>query len=68
MYTVANLGKGESICDRFCHAEGKIKNNDTGDVANNSYYQYTDDIAALKNLGVRRHLLPSAQGVHPQRQ
>lgn len=53
MYTVANLGKGESIWDRFVHSTpGRIKNNATGDVADNSYYQYTDDIDILKNLGV----------------
>jgi len=45
-------GKGESIWDRFCHTGGRVMNNDTGDVADNSYYKYNDDIAILKNLGV----------------
>jgi len=45
-------GKGEGNWDRFCHEGGHIDNNDNGDVADDSYNRYQDDIAALKNLGV----------------
>ncbi|XP_078037292.1 myrosinase 1-like [Augochlora pura] len=45
--------KGESVWDRFCHLKGgRIFNNETGDVAANSYYQYKEDVALLKKLGV----------------
>ncbi|XP_073245033.1 cytosolic beta-glucosidase-like [Porites lutea] len=45
-------GKGPSIWDTFCHIGGKIHNNDTGDVACDSYHKIDEDIALLKNLGV----------------
>src|SRR5262252_6579052 len=31
-------GKGESIWDTYAHTPGNIKNNDTGDVANDHYH------------------------------
>ena len=44
--------KGESTWDRYVHdGTGRVYNNDTGDVATNSYYQYKEDIAILKKLG-----------------
>src|SRR3972149_8184180 len=43
-------GKGESIWDRFAHAPGKIKNNDTGDVACDHYHRYRDDVALMREL------------------
>ena len=33
-------GKGESIWDRFAHTPGKIKHQQTGDVACDSYHRY----------------------------
>ena len=44
-------GKGESIWDRFAHTPGKIKNNDTGDVANDHYHRYAEDVALLQSIG-----------------
>src|SRR5262252_9008367 len=41
-------GKGESIWDRYAHTPGNIKNNDTGDVANDHYHRYKEDIALMK--------------------
>ena len=49
---LAVLGKGENIWDRFTHETGNIANNDTGDMACNSYYQYDEDIELLVDLGV----------------
>src|ERR1700722_1851927 len=40
-------GKGESIWDRFVHTPGKVKNDDTGDVANDHYHRYKEDVALL---------------------
>jgi len=41
-------GKGESIWDRYAHTPGNIKNNDNGDVANDHYHRYKEDIALMK--------------------
>jgi lactase-phlorizin hydrolase len=45
-------GKGENIWDRFSHEGGNVFNNDTGDVACNSYNLYQQDIAMVQDLGV----------------
>ena len=44
-------GKGESIWDTFAHTPGKIKNGDTGDVANDHYHRYKEDVALMRDLG-----------------
>jgi beta-glucosidase len=44
-------GKGRSIWDTFAHTPGKIKNGDTGDVANDHYYRYKDDVELMKDIG-----------------
>ena len=45
--------KGESIWDRFVHDKrGRVANNDTGDIACDSYHKYKEDVAILKKLGV----------------
>ena len=46
-------GKGESIWDRFSHTEGRILNGDTGDVACDQYHRYREDVALMKELGLR---------------
>jgi beta-glucosidase len=45
-------GKGVSIWDTFAHTPGNIANNDTGDVANDHYHRYKEDVALMKDLGV----------------
>jgi beta-glucosidase len=45
-------GRKPSIWDVFAHTPGKIFNSDTGDVADDSYHLYKEDIRLLKNLGV----------------
>jgi len=45
-------GKGKSIWDTFAHTPGKIKNGDNGDVANDHYRRYKEDVALMKNMGV----------------
>src|SRR5262245_30139115 len=44
-------GKGPSIWDTYAHTPGHIKNNDTGDVANDHYHRYNEDIALMKDMG-----------------
>ena len=45
-------GKGPSIWDTFAHTPGKIKNDDTGDVANDHYHLYKEDVALMRGMGV----------------
>jgi beta-glucosidase len=44
-------GKGESIWDRYAHTPGNIANGDTGDVANDHYHRYKEDVALMKDIG-----------------
>ncbi|XP_041469142.1 cytosolic beta-glucosidase-like [Lytechinus variegatus] len=46
-------GKGESIWDRFTHVGGNVYNNDTGDVACDSYHKYKEDVALMKAMGLK---------------
>ena len=63
-------GKGESTWDRFTHTPGKIRNNDTGDVANDHYRLWKKDIALMKKLGLKAYrfsvswprVLPTGRG------
>lgn len=48
-------GRGESIWDRFAHTPGKIKANDNGDSACDSYHRYREDIALAKQLGMKSY-------------
>ncbi len=48
-------GKGESIWDRFCHIPGKITNGDSGDVACDHYHRYPEDIALMRQLGLKAY-------------
>jgi beta-glucosidase len=48
-------GKGPSIWDTFAHTPGKIKNGDTGDVANDHYHRYKEDVALMKAIGVNAY-------------
>jgi beta-glucosidase len=49
---VAEDGRGDSIWDTFCRRPGAIKNGDTGDVADDHYHRWPEDIALLGDLGV----------------
>ncbi len=45
-------GRGPSIWDTFSHTPGKTHNGDTGDVADDFYHRYAQDIALMKSLGI----------------
>jgi beta-glucosidase len=45
-------GRGPSIWDQFSHTPGKTFHGETGDVADDSYHLYKQDVQLLKNLGV----------------
>ncbi len=48
----AEDGRGPSVWDTFSHMPGKTYNGETGDVADDSYHLYKEDIKLLKALGV----------------
>lgn len=48
-------GKGESIWDRFSHTPGKVTNGDTGDVACDHYHRWKEDIALMRQLGLKAY-------------
>ena len=45
-------GRGQTNWDVFSHTPGKTFHGETGDVADDSYHRYKEDIKLLKNLGV----------------
>jgi beta-glucosidase len=45
-------GRGQTNWDVFSHTAGKTFHGETGDVADDSYHRYKEDIKLLKNLGV----------------
>ena len=49
----AEDGKGESIWDRFCRTPGKVLNGDTGDVACDHYHRYREDVALMREIGLK---------------
>ncbi|NUO64842.1 MAG: beta-glucosidase [Gemmatimonadaceae bacterium] len=46
-------GRGPSIWDTFSHTPGKTVNGATGDVADDHYHRYKQDIQLMKALGVK---------------
>jgi Glycosyl hydrolase family 1 len=47
---VSEDGRGPSIWDTFTHTPGKIRNGDNGDVADDHYHRYRDDVRSMKAL------------------
>jgi beta-glucosidase len=68
-------GRGESIWDRFSHTPGKVENGDTGDVADDHYRRYREDIDIMRELGLQTYrfsiawprILPEGHGRVEQR-
>jgi len=48
-------GKGMSIWDMFCKQPGRIVDGSSGDVACDHYHRYKEDIAIMKELGVKAY-------------
>jgi beta-glucosidase len=63
-------GRGPSIWDRFCATPGKVRNGDTGEIACDFYHRYRDDIALMRELGLKAfrfsiawpRVIPSGRG------
>jgi beta-glucosidase len=47
--------RGESIWDRFSHTPETVLNGDTGDIACDHYHKYKEDIALMKELGLKSY-------------
>lgn len=48
-------GKGPSIWDTFSHQSGAIRDGSTGDLACDHYHRWREDIALLREIGVRAY-------------
>jgi beta-glucosidase len=49
-------GRGPSVWDTFTHARpGAIANDDTGDRATDHYHRFKDDVALMKELGLKAY-------------
>src|SRR5215510_12477117 len=60
-------GKGLSIWDTYTHKPGNIKHNDTGDVANDHYHRYKEDVALMKDTGANAYRFSVAwPGIFPE--
>jgi beta-glucosidase len=48
-------GRGPSVWDTFSHTPGKVVNNATGDVADDHYHRFKEDVQLMKALGVKTY-------------
>ena len=48
-------GRGPSIWDRFTHLPGKIADHSNGDVADDHFHRYKDDVQLMKALGAKTY-------------
>jgi len=68
-------GRGVSIWDTFSKTPGKVAHGDTGDVANDHYHRYPQDIALMKEIGLQGYrfsfawprMFPLGDGVREER-
>ncbi|WP_152192482.1 GH1 family beta-glucosidase [Georgenia satyanarayanai] len=48
-------GRTPSIWDTYSHTPGKVQNGDTGDVADDHYNRFREDVATMKELGLQTY-------------
>ncbi|XP_067935078.1 cytosolic beta-glucosidase-like [Watersipora subatra] len=48
-------GKGVNVWDTFTHEGGHVVNNETGDVACDSYHKYKEDVQLMKSIGLSHY-------------
>jgi len=48
-------GRGPSIWDTYAHTSGKIRNNENGDVADDHYHRYREDVKLMQAMGVKAY-------------
>ena len=46
-------GRGPSIWDTFSHTPGRTTHGDTGDVADDFYHRFPEDIKRMKEMGLK---------------
>lgn len=51
----AEDGRKPSVWDTYSHTAGKVAKGDTGDVADDDYHRYKEDVQLLKSLGVKAY-------------
>ncbi len=51
--SVHEAGRGPSIWDTFSHTPGKVANHDTGDVADDFFHRYRNDVQLMSSLGIK---------------
>ncbi len=49
---VTEDGRGESVWDTFCRRPGAIRDGQTGDVADDHYHRWPEDVALMAALGI----------------
>ena len=52
---VGEDGRGPSIWDSFTHTQGTIEDRSNGDVADDHYHRYKDDVRLMKALGTKAY-------------
>ena len=53
-------GRSPSIWDTFSHTPGKTLGGDTGDIACDHYHRYAEDVALMRQLGLRAYRFSTA--------
>ena len=48
-------GKGLNIWDVFCKEDGHVYEHHTGDVACDQYHRYKEDVAIMKEMGLKAY-------------
>jgi hypothetical protein len=49
-------GKGRSIWDTYAHTPRKIRDGSNGDIANDHYHRYKEDVALMRSIGAKPYL------------
>lgn len=48
-------GRGETIWDRYCSIPGNVAGGDNGDTASDHYHRYKEDVALMKDMGMKAY-------------
>ncbi|CAM9335956.1 unnamed protein product [Discosporangium mesarthrocarpum] len=49
--------RGWNIWDAFCHAQGRVINDDNGNVACDHFHRFEEDVQIMKDLGLKHYRL-----------
>ena len=60
-------GRGPSIWDAFSHEKGKTHDGDSGDVADDHYHRYREDIDLLTKAGIKHYRMIVVEPVNAGR-